>query len=39
MLIAAILKLHEKVQNMPLGANAREAIESNEGGALARVLP
>jgi NADH-quinone oxidoreductase subunit B len=38
MLIDAILKLHDKVQNMPLGANAREAISSNESDAL-KALP
>jgi NADH-quinone oxidoreductase subunit B len=35
MLIDAILKLHDKVQHKPLGANARAAVEQGETAALA----
>jgi NADH-quinone oxidoreductase subunit B len=35
MLIDAILKLHDQVQNKPLGSNARKAVEAHETAALA----
>jgi NADH-quinone oxidoreductase subunit B len=35
MLIDAILKLHDQVQNKPLGSNARKAVEQRETEALA----
>jgi NADH-quinone oxidoreductase subunit B len=37
MLIDAILKLHDQVRHMPLGANSRRAIEDRETAALAAV--
>jgi NADH-quinone oxidoreductase subunit B len=38
MLIDAILKLHDQVQNRPLGVNMRNAIEQRENDAL-KALP
>jgi NADH-quinone oxidoreductase subunit B len=35
MLIDAILKLHDKVQHLPLGSNGRKAVENRETAALA----
>jgi NADH-quinone oxidoreductase subunit B len=35
MLLHAILKLHEKIQQMPLGVNRAEAIAEAEQAALA----
>jgi NADH-quinone oxidoreductase subunit B len=35
MLIDAILKLHQQVQTMPLGPDARSAVKTNETAALA----
>jgi len=38
MLIDAILKLHDQVQNRPLGVNMRNQIEQRENDAL-KALP
>jgi NADH-quinone oxidoreductase subunit B len=35
MLIDAILKLHDQVRHMPLGAHARRTVETRETAALA----
>jgi NADH-quinone oxidoreductase subunit B len=35
MLLHAILKLHDKIQQMPLGVNREEAIREAEAAALA----
>jgi NADH-quinone oxidoreductase subunit B len=35
MLLHAILKLHEQIQQMPLGVNRREAVRAAESAALA----
>src|SRR5690625_3652315 len=39
MLLHAILKLHDKIQQMPLGVNRQEAIAAAEAAALAAARP
>ena len=39
MLLYAILKLHEKIQEMPLGVNREEAVQEAERAALAAASP
>lgn len=39
MLLHAILKLHEQIQQMPLGVNRQEAVRAAESAALAATGP
>jgi NADH-quinone oxidoreductase subunit B len=39
MLLHAILKLHAKIQEMPLGVNREEAVREAEAAALAAASP
>jgi NADH-quinone oxidoreductase subunit B len=39
MLLHAILKLHAKIQEMPLGVNREEAVREAEQAALAAASP